>query len=84
MTLAEITRGLAARHLLGFVESVAREHHVTVNEVLGRGRTKRVMTARVAVYRGIRALGFSANEVALLMGREQSTIFKALAREAGR
>lgn len=77
-----INERLRARGLLPDVERIAREHHVTTSDLLGRGRTAMVCRARKALYADLRERGFSYPEIGWLVGRDHTTIMHAIKEAA--
>lgn len=65
---------LASRGLLHIVTARAAEYHVTVSDVLGRGRTQSVTAARQAVMADLRALGKSLPEIGRYLDRDHTTV----------
>lgn len=70
MTIEE----LRERRLLPLFERVAAEHHVTVDELRGRGRTKAVVAARKKMTAELRLLGLSWPEVGNVLGRDHTAV----------
>lgn len=72
-----LVAGLRARGLLPIVERHAAEHHVTVDDIVGERRHLHIARARHAVWRELRALGWSFPEISRLFGRDHSTVMSA-------
>ena len=56
------------------VATCAAREHTTVERVMGRGRHAEVVRARVAVWRVLRAHGWSLTRIGRFFGRDHSTI----------
>ena len=88
MSVEDLKQRLAERHLLGDVERIARDHHVTVDDMLrgSRGKTVWVHTrardAAMAHFR--RELDMSTPDIGRLFGRHHTTVVRALERVRGR
>ena len=61
-----------------YAAAAAREHGVSVADVLGRGRTAPVYAARRRVMRQLRVDGFTLTLIGRWMGRHHSTVVHAL------
>jgi hypothetical protein len=68
---------LRARGLLALTEQVAGAHHVLVDEIVGRSRTRNVVRARHALCRELRALGLSSTETGAVLGLDHTTVLAA-------
>lgn len=69
---------LEARGLLDMVGDVALSHHVTLDEVCSKKRTKRIAAARHAAWAKLRTLGFSYPEIAALWDVTHGSVFYAV------
>lgn len=78
MTLAELRDNLEARGLLAAAEAIARDHHVTVDEMLGRLRTPHVHRARVAFVFALKARGLSSTAIGRLVDRDHTSVLSML------
>lgn len=74
-TVAEL---LDARGLLDHVKAVVKEHHVLLDEVLGRARTAQVAAARRECWIHMKELGFSYPEIGRIWNRDHSTVMHAI------
>jgi chromosomal replication initiation ATPase DnaA len=84
-TPADLIAALGDRGVLDLVERVARVHGVTVEQLVGRGRTREVTAARHEAWAAlIEQLRMSQNEAALLFRRDSTTISAAMAAVARR
>jgi chromosomal replication initiation ATPase DnaA len=77
MSGLSLEQRLAQRGLLGAVEKLARKHHVTMGEVLGRQRFRHIVAARHAAWRELRAKGLSYPAIAWLWGVDHTTVLAA-------
>lgn len=77
-----VIAALHKRELLGLAEKVARTHHVTVHELLGRKRSQAVRKARRALYQALVDEGFSSVEVGDLLDRDHTTVLASLKKSA--
>jgi hypothetical protein len=59
------------------IDAVAAEYGVTREELVGRSRMQRFVNARQAAMVRLRSLGFSYPEIALLLGRDHTTVVAA-------
>lgn len=73
---------LQVRGLLAMAEEVALAHHVTVEEVASRARSKRVCAARRVVFARLRSLGLSLPEIGRILGRDHTTVLVGLRKAA--
>ena len=75
---AAVAELLDARGLLEHVKHVTKEHHVLLDEVLGRERTAQVAAARRECWIHMKELGFSYPEIGRIWNRDHSTVMKAI------
>ncbi len=61
---------------------LAKEHHVSLDDILSDSRSKSVMQARLACYAYLRGLGMSYPEIGKLMLRDHTTVLYALQSQA--
>lgn len=71
---------LLVRDLLEPVERIAKEHHVTLDEVLGRDRHAHVARARHECWFYLRGEGLSFPSIARLWGVNHTSIMSGVAR----
>lgn len=69
---------LCNRGVGNIVARAAADHHATVEEVCGRCTYAHVVEARVAVWRELHGLGWSAAFIGRLFDRDHSTILHGL------
>lgn len=81
MSGLSLEQRLAQRGLLGAVEKVARKHHVTMGELLGRRRLAHIVAARHAAWWEMRAKGLSYPAIAWLFGVNHTTVISACGKE---
>jgi chromosomal replication initiation ATPase DnaA len=81
--MSSLTR-LQRAGLLPVVDQIADEHHVTVDDILGVSRSSNIVSARRHVAHVLRAAPYnrSLNEIAALMGKDQSSIGSMLKKAA--
>ena len=77
LVLRQRTRAEGADILIA---RIASDHGMTVGKLLARSRVSSVVDAKVRLYRALRAHGLSFPAIGTLLGRDQSTIQKAVAR----
>jgi chromosomal replication initiation ATPase DnaA len=77
MSGLSLEQRLAQRGLLGEVERIAKRHHVTTSEMLGRRRLAHVVRARHAAWRELRARGLSYPAIGELWGVDHTTVLAA-------
>lgn len=77
MSGLSLEQRLAQRGLLGAVEKVARRHHVTMGELLGRRRLAHVVRARHTAWRELRRMGLSYPAIGELWGVDHTTVLAA-------
>lgn len=82
MTSDDFRARLAARGLLADVEQIARERHVTIDEIASRGRAAHVARARHEAMRKVRSRGFSYPAIGELFDRDHTTVMSAVKRTA--
>jgi len=82
MSGLSLEQRLAQRGLLGAVEKVARRHHVTMGELLGRRRFKHIVAARHSAWRELRAKGLSYPAIGELWGVDHTTVLAACQKPA--
>lgn len=77
--IAKITTELAKRGLLDVLVEAAVGNHVTVEEILGRGRSRTVAAARREVWSvlGLEPYELSLHETARLFGVHHTTVLHA-------
>lgn len=78
MSGLSIEQELARRDLLGLVEAIARAHHVTMGELLGRRRYAHIIRARHAAWVELRRMGWSFPAIAALWGVDHTSVIHAV------
>lgn len=74
-----ILEALAARDLIGLLDTVCQARGVTREEVCGRRRTKNVASARQELWWHLRrSPGMSYGEIGLLFGRNHTTVMAGI------
>jgi len=63
---------------LAAIDVIAQEHGYTVEDILGKSRTKHLVGVRRLCILMLRQKGFSTTEIGRVMGRDHSTIVHAL------
>lgn len=66
------------------IDSIADDHGLTRNDILGRSRSPRVVRARHEAMARVRALGFSYPELGRIFNRDHTTIMQACRKLATR
>ncbi len=84
MTPDDLIAKLEARGLLEALDAVCRGCCLTRREVMGAKRTKMRTLARNLLWQDLKARGFSYPEIGAMVGRDATTILKALALVAMR
>lgn len=51
---------------------------VEIQDILGQSRQKKIAQARIAVYRELRAMGYSFPEIGAAMSRDHTTVLRTL------
>ncbi len=72
-----ILEALQVRDLVQYLDVICQRHHVTREEVCGRGRTRVVALARHELWWELRhhgTLAFSYEEIGRLFGRNHTTV----------
>jgi len=64
------------------VKKVSHESGVPTMEIYGRSRSKKIFSARLEVYKVLRAEGYSYPEIGILMDRDHTTILRTLRKYA--
>lgn len=83
--VSAIFADLNTRDLVEPLERIAKAHHVTASELLGRSRLTHVTRARWAFLAHLCGeLGFSANHAGKMLGLDHSTVLNALRLYAAR
>lgn len=80
--LASRRAELSERALLEPLLTIARTHHVLLDEVIGGSRTKQVVKARHAMFEHLRELEFSLKEIGALLMSDHTTVKSAFSRRA--
>lgn len=75
---SNVYRRLLERGLLSEARTVAERHHVTLGELLGRSKTRKVCEARRDLFLALWSKGFSQCEIGRLLERHPSTIHQAV------
>lgn len=65
---------LEQRDLMEDAKRVARAHHVTVEEVFGRGKGQMIVRARHAFWAHMSGLGFSGAQIAKICRVDHTTV----------
>jgi len=66
------------------LDTIAAATGVSVAEIQGRGRTKRIVAARHSVIWTLSMNGWSYDRIAALMGLHHTTVLHAIGRKKGR
>lgn len=69
-----IVATLALRDALWIAESIATRHRVTLDELLGRDRSRRPARARRELYGCLYASGWSLSEIGRTLDRDHTTV----------
>ena len=80
MTFREFTQFLQDHNLEFLTKSFLKERSVTLEEIFGPGRTKRVAEARREVWIWMRSKSMSFPEIGKLFNRDHTTVLKTLER----
>ena len=82
MSGLSLEQRLAQRGLLADMALVARRHHATLSEILGRQRYRRIVLARHAAWRDLRERGMSYPDIAWFWGVHHTTVLAACQKPA--
>jgi len=63
---------------LAAIDTIAQEHGYTVEDILGKSRTKHLVHVRRLCVLMLREKGYSTTEIGRVMDRDHSTIVHAL------
>lgn len=77
--LAMLADDLKARSLSPLLEGVVAEYGVTLEAVLGKGRSLTVRRARKGCYVALHRLGMSSKEIGAILGVDHSSVLFGLA-----
>lgn len=82
--IADVLLELEARDMIPEVTAVARRHQVTLAEMWGPSRAEAYAAARHELWWGLREAGWSYPRIALLAGKDHTTIMHGVWRHEER
>jgi chromosomal replication initiation ATPase DnaA len=81
MSGLSVEQELARRGLLALIEGIARAHHVTVAELIGRRRLSHIVKARHSAWLALRQRGWSYPAIGWLFGVDHTSVMSACRRK---